>query len=334
MGIILTIFSAIVYAIAIAAYFFINARFAPKIDSSLERKRDHNAGFAIAIVITLAFAWLVPSHGNNDFEAVVIKIATTLSLPLLLGSLLLAISHSVIGTFAYRLGRIASGVLDSVLWMPFAGMALLFSSGFILAGYNRVANFPMYFKLCSGAEVRILEKVESAKSLSLMPDSFVQTNQIHENGVRRTVSTGEMLMYHFPLLDFVERTSSTRETGPTGKLERITPTGDRLHNIDDRSGKTMKLSFNPIDRFTAEYQIRPSTLPVPEGEERGIGGERIEVVRASDGKLIAFAQYYWDDKGFRSCPNETTKGHYFVQWFIADALNLTNVSGLASVLPR
>jgi hypothetical protein len=126
MGIVLAVFYAIAYAIAIAVSLFIKAKFAPEIDSSLERRRDHNAGFAIAIVTTLAIAWFVPSHGNADVEAVVTKLEVTLLLPLLLGSLLLAISHSLIDNLAYRLGRIASGVLHSVL-----------------AGYNWVANFPM-----------------------------------------------------------------------------------------------------------------------------------------------------------------------------------------------
>jgi hypothetical protein len=134
-------------------------------------------------------------------------------------------------------------------------------------------------------------------------------------------------------LDYLERPSLKEVSGIAEPLEVLTASGDRLRNMSDNSGKTMKLSYAPANRFTAEYQVRSSTLSIPGGQEHGIGGARIEVVRASDNRLIAFAQYYWDNKAFRSCPKETN-GKYFIQWFIADALNLKAEAGQVSVLPR
>jgi hypothetical protein len=83
----------------------------------------------------------------------------------------------------------------------------------------------------------------------------------------------------------------------------------------------MPFAETPIDTLSADYQVISTKLEVPASLAGRTYGQRIEVIRRSDGKLISQAQYYWDTGKWWECPAGISDG-WFVQNFVAKSLGL------------
>lgn len=84
--------------------------------------------------------------------------------------------------------------------------------------------------------------------------------------------------------------------------------------------------YEPVEELTAEYEVRPTRLTLDQGAELGLGGARIEIRRRLDNHLVAYAQYYWNNREFRACPQESHSG-MFIYHFVAGALGVKNPEG-------
>ncbi|MGH8620519.1 MAG: hypothetical protein ACREUB_00460 [Burkholderiales bacterium] len=173
-------------------------------------------------------------------------------------------------------------------------------------------------RLCEKAEVKVIERVNGAKGVALLPDRFSVMRE------EKQAETGPWagFLLNQSVLEFIER-PATKESGLAGtaKYERMTTAGERvLSGLKKRT----RYAFEPTDVLTAEFEVRAVPLTVERGAEVGIGGSRVEIRRRSDGRMIAYAQYYWNNREFKACPPETHNG-LFIYHFIAGALNVKNL---------
>jgi hypothetical protein len=120
-------------------------------------------------------------------------------------------------------------------------------------------------------------------------------------------------------LEFIE----TKARDPNGD--------DRLVRVSyEKSGASQEArvphrdrSFveRPIEALSAEYQVVAKRLDVPESLAKRTHGQRIDVNRVSDGKTIAYAEYYWDNNKWWECPDGISKGD-FIADFLSRSLGL------------
>lgn len=176
-----------------------------------------------------------------------------------------------------------------------------------------------FTRLCNRAEVKVLERVQGAKSIALLPDLF---SSMAEGQQTETRPWGGFLLNQSSL-EFVER-PSTKETGIEGqaKYERISTVGARiLRSMPNTISARTQYVYEPVNELTAEYEVRPIPQNLNQGGELGLGGARIEIRRKLDNHLVAYAQYYWNNKEFRACPQDA-HGGMFIYQFVAGALNI------------
>ena len=180
-----------------------------------------------------------------------------------------------------------------------------------------------FARLCSSAEIKVLEPVQQAKSIALLPDSFP-----YMAAGRQAVTEPWMeFLLNQGLLEFLER-PATKESGIEGKAkyERVSTVGERILRSKPGSTAVTQYVFEPVEEITAEYEIRPVRVIIEHGVELGMGGARIEIRRRLDNHLVAYAQYYWNNTEFRACPQESHNG-MFIYHFVAGALNFKNPEG-------
>lgn len=179
-----------------------------------------------------------------------------------------------------------------------------------------------FSRLCKNAEIKIYETVNPAKSVVLTEDRFTHMPP------RRQAETlpHALFLLNQSFLEFIERPAS-KESGIADKAqyERIATVGERILRSQPGSSAQTTFSYEPTDTITAEYEVRPIRLTIEKGADVGLGGARIEIRRRADDKLIAHAQYYWNNTEFRACPEESHRG-LFIYHFIANALNVRNPS--------
>jgi hypothetical protein len=180
-----------------------------------------------------------------------------------------------------------------------------------------------FSRLCSAAEIKVLEPVQGAKSIALLPDSFSSM------AWRQQAVTGPWTAFllNQSLLEFLER-PATKESGIKGKAkyERVSTVGDRILRSEPGSNTVTQYLYEPSEELTAEYEVRPTRLTLENGAELGLGGARIEIRRRLDNHLIAYAQYYWNNAEYRACPQESHSG-MFIYHFVAGALGVKNPNG-------
>lgn len=271
-------------------------------------------GFLGAVVLTLLATWAVPADNNFGWHELFAQIAVVVLGPLVIGATLL-----ILGLIA-RNARpmfmsIATGAFVASIVTPIVVPVAFWH-------YQSYQDRSAYDPLCKNAFIEIVERVSPARSVVFLPDSFVSPAE-REQSYRN--SWAEFVLNQ-SLLEYVER-PATEKSGPGGKaqFERVSTSGKRILSSHNSSERTTFI-YEPVDSITAEYVVHAESLLVEHSKTFGLGGERIEIYRRADNKLVARAQYYWSNKLFRSCPEET-RGGLFVYHFIAEALNVKNPEG-------
>lgn len=173
-------------------------------------------------------------------------------------------------------------------------------------------------RLCKGAEIRVYETVKPPKGIAVLPDSFSYMPPRQQAETRPLT----VFLLNQSSLEFIER-PATKATGNAAKYERMTTTGERVLRSQPGSNARTQYSYESTDVLAAEYVVRPTRLNLERGADLGLGGARIEIRRRSDDKLVALAQYYWNNTEFKACPDESHQG-LFVYNFVADALSVRN----------
>lgn len=180
-----------------------------------------------------------------------------------------------------------------------------------------------FSRLCNSAEIKVLEPVQGAKSVALLPDSF--SSMAWKQKAETRPWTAFLLNQSY--LEFLER-PATRESGIEGKAkyERVSTIGERILRSKPGSTAVTQYVYEPVEELTAEYEVRPARLTLEQGAELGLGGARIEIRRRLDNHLVAYAQYYWNNTESRACPQESHSG-MFIYHFVAGALGVKNPEG-------
>ena len=239
--------------------------------------------------------------------------------PLVLGGALL-ILRSVTQVARPLFASVAAGALLASIPTPFI-VPLAFWY------YQDFQYRSAYDPLCKDAFVKTIESVNQAKSAAFLPDSFVAPPE----STQSEIGGWSIFLLNQSLLEYIER-PATEESGLKGKaqFERVRTEGKRILSGNNPNERT-KYVYEPIDKITAEYVVRPESLVVGHNHDFGLGGARIAIYRREDNKLISRTQYYWSNKLFQSCPVET-RGGLFVYHFIAESLNVKNPEGPQRVL--
>lgn len=259
-------------------------------------------GFVIATLTTWLLIWLVPVKGNTDFEALYIQLGLTLVVPAALASFVFSKSE----TRKY----LAVGALLSTTAMPWVTLFAAFN-------YYNVINFPAYWYSCTNAEIVFIKDVKPANSVFLHKDVFTRASKGSQSETRPI----GLFLLNQSKLKYIERPMQQDDKKLKPIYEKISIKGDRVFR--SKSGENTKFSTEKVEMVTSEYEVIPTRLDFPNERKNGIGGSRIEIYSRKDDELIAYAQYYWDNKTFKSCPSEAHQG-LFVYKFIATALNIFN----------
>jgi hypothetical protein len=290
----------LVSAIAIALS-RISIRAVAQQNTILARKALAYAGGALcAILITTTYAWWYSIRATNEWAPVIGSLAISLLGPPLVGVVLWFVVGRIRPGF---LAYVPAGAFHATLAMPVVG-------ALFIAFYDDVVYGPKFKQLCSAAQVSVLEKIEPPKSIVLAPDAFFTSNA---KGHGRQ-SLGDALICNYKL-EFVE----TQVVNPQGAIirQRLTPIS-ATPNCSERG----QISRTPIETITAEYEVVPARLVIADDFSKRMHGQRIEIHRASDMKMIAYAQYYWDSGKFWECPVGVGQPRYITD-FIVDALRIS-----------
>ncbi|MCB1958447.1 MAG: hypothetical protein KDG55_22455, partial [Rhodocyclaceae bacterium] len=258
-------------------------------------------GAATSIALGLVWIWaiymLAGTRGVGSWDDFFEQLAVTLLAPFAFGLATLGISHVRKRRSKVRLRHAAAGALYSVIFLPW--IALHVSSN-----YRAVVNGPVFERVCQNARIEILEKVAGTKSIALVPAAIPVVSEHRQMQLERPSS----FFLNQYLLDYIEKYQA--ENGGS-ILVRETISGGRKPKVNHQSAEKIEFIEKPIDTITAEYTVTSRLLELENEEEYGIGGARIEIRRTAGNQLIAFAQYYWDNRTFNACPE---KAHSF--WFV------------------
>lgn len=259
-------------------------------------------GGLTALVLTSLYAWWYSIHSTNEWAPVIGSLAISLVGPSTIGSIMLVIWMAFCRRRPSSFNYAVSGAWQSTVVMPVFGMV-------ILAFYDDVVHKPTFNRLCEEARISHFIPVPPAKNFAQL-GAFVTSNR---TGSAYQSATYLLLLPGTPL-EYVE--NEVHENG-RDQLVRLTNT----KAASDPSRHSKPFAETPIETLSADYQVVSTKLEVPASLAGRTYGQKIEVTRRSDGKLISQAQYYWDTGKWWECPAGVSDGHFF-QRFVAESLNL------------
>jgi hypothetical protein len=170
-----------------------------------------------------------------------------------------------------------SGALQATIVMPFVGV-------FVIIFYDDVVHKPTFDRLCEKAKTVVLENVQPAKSVAFIPESFITSNR---DGNAYQSARGLLLAKNTPL-QFVE--AQVHDWSGKDHLLRVTLGGKSTNPQPFSPHQLGPYVENPIESSVAEYRIVPASAEVPESLSERTYGQKIEIYRTSDGKLISYTE--------------------------------------------
>jgi len=308
MGLILGFIFILTYALALVVAAFIGIKRDEKPKSSFIYSI---LGFGFVTLIVLFYAFFIPIPDFYTWNGSIIRGIVVIISPLALAILAFSLSGNISSNKFKILNSVGMGALYATISMPWVTF-------YIGKYYDEIANYWSFRTVCQNAEIRYLVDVPPAKSVLIMPDLFVETNRGWQSR-RYNIAT---LLLNNSVLEFVERTPIKGSVFlGVSKYEKITVNGERIVNPPSGADKHTEFIHRGINKSSAEYMVTPKIFELPEMNEKGIEGTRIEIRRKSDDELVAFAQYYWDDKTSKNCP-KYTRDNLFARKFIQTALDI------------
>lgn len=262
------------------------------------------AGGLTALVLTSFYAWWYSIHSTSEWDPVIGSLAISLVGPATIGSIMLMIWLAFCRSRPSSFGYAVSGAWQSTVVMPVFGMV-------IFAFYDDVVHKPTFNTLCDEAGANHSIVVPPAKSFAQL-GAYVTSNR---TGSAYQSATFLLLLPGTPL-EYVE--SEVHDWNGKDRLVRLTNTKAPT----DPSRHSKPFAETPIEALNADYLVVSTKLEVPASLVGRTYGQKIEVTRRSDGKLISQAQYYWDTDKWWECPAGISDGRFFGN-FVAESLNLT-----------
>lgn len=310
MGLILGFIFIVAYAIAIVIATLIGINRDKKPRSGFKYLV---LGFVFVTIVTLFFAFFVPLSGLYIWNASILRGIVIIFAPVVIAILVFVFSGNESSNKYKILNTLGMGALYATITMPWITL-------YIGVHYHDIANYWSFREVCKNAQIQYLVDVPPAKSVLIKTDIFFETR----GGNASNKYNLAKLLLNNSTLDFVERTPiKIGDFLGVSRFERITVKGERVLNPKIGDSKRTEFVYRGVNESLAEYVVISKIFELPELHEKGIGGTRIEIRRKLDDELIAFAQYYWDDKTFKNCP-ENTRDNLFARNFIETALDIAH----------
>ena len=259
-------------------------------------------GISLGLIFTLISVWLFTFIEFREYEGVFILTAVTVFAPIILA---IIIRSFIAPTPSIRIRSLLSGILFSTVFSPWATL----SAGI---AYEKNISYLLFPSVCKNAEIEILEDVTGVKNVVFLEDSFAIYNE--HKGIKFKSQAKYLLSKS--MLEYIEIPNKSGRS-----FEQIRFKGKRSPMIMYDSGNYEDLEILLIDSPTSDYEVTSERLRLSNAHRWKIYGSRIEIRRVVDGKLIAYAQYYWDKSKNKMCPNEAMD-NVFVYKFIAKSLRV------------
>lgn len=263
-------------------------------------------GFALSLIVTWIVFYNSPKPGFEDVHEIFVRVGITIFTPLVIVVIFSILFWKNNGFKYFSVGALLSGLV--MPWLIF------FLAAF---NFNVITNFPLFWYACRGTETVIHENVSPADSVYVPSDLSDHQKRPNE---RKTESFSKYLLNQ-SLLEFVEYpVVNSGENGDFG-ITKLSTQGARRLSYRSKTKKRTSYITQLRQGVSSEYAISAIRLDYPDVVKTGIEGSRVEILRRSDAKVIAYTQFYRDRKAFRSCPSKVNLFD-----FVVTALNVVNVS--------
>jgi len=265
------------------------------------------AGATASLSLTVAYAWWHSIHATSEWGPIFGSLAISLAGPPVIGLILHLAWLIICQKSSSAFNFIVAGAWHSTIAMPVVG-------ALVIAFYDDIVHKPIFDQLCAKSQVVILEKIDPAKSVAFIPEAFSTTNRTggaHQNARILLLGPNTPLQYiDARVLEWDGRVHFVRVTRAQQS--------DKTHKS---GGRDSTFNVSDIEAPNAEYEVIPSSVEIPKSLSKRTYGQRVEILRVSDRKLIARAEYYWDTGKWWECP-AGINGHSFIPDFIATSLNI------------
>lgn len=265
------------------------------------------AGALTTLLCTTVYAWWYSIHATNEWEPIIGSLAISLVGPPAAGLILHLVWQIICQRKSSAFNFIVAGAWHSTIAMPVVG-------ALVITFFDDVVHKPTFDQLCTKSQVAVFEKIEPAKSVAFIPEAFSTTNRTggaYQNARILLFAPNTSLQYiDARVLEWDGRVHFVRVT--------LAPQSDRTLESGNQN-KTFNVS--DIEAPDVEYEVVPSSVEVPESLSKRTHGQKVEIFRVSDNKLIARAEYYWDTGKWWECPAGIDSSR-FIADFIATSLNI------------
>lgn len=270
-------------------------------------------GAVTALLLSTAYAWWF-SKTDSGLDAIVGAIAISLLGPPIIGLITFAFTRIFFGYKHPSFFWVASGALVSTLIMPLLGI-LIYRT--LDSMYSSFLFRPMFINLCAPAKVEIFEIVDPPKGLAVIPLRIKPRRHAQSDPV-------SLLLPEKTPLQFVEKVDTASNGGE--KYIRVSRKINLNNQIRNRRYEKL-FSSVPVTFLSAEYNVKFLEIETSKmlGYIGETNGQRIEIERVSDGKIIAVAEGYWNYQQHSECPNGFADSK-FVTNFVSNALNIPNLT--------
>lgn len=281
-------------------------------------------GFILSTIIALLLIKVIPSEKGayGEYSPVFYTTFLTLVVPAIVAILFTMVSWF----FKNKLSRVfecfSIAAIGLTLFMPWITIV----AGLI---YEDVQSNIAYSKACLNAEVKYLFETEPAKNIYLKTDNYWQFVKNRSSSSSRV---SEKILLNHSFFKMIESSKNIYEKDRNKdylEFTQLNTLGEKDVSSEHDFNETVKFKESKYRVSTAEYILSSSESHRASARKKGVNGQRLEIHRTSDEKLIAYAQYYWNStkSGHKMCPEEA-KNDSFPYRFITKALNVVNAESV------
>jgi hypothetical protein len=265
------------------------------------------AGATVSLLLTVAYAWWYSTHATSEWGPIFGSLAISLAGPPVIGLILHLAWLIICRKSSSAFNFIVAGAWHSTIAMPVVG-------ALVIVFYDDVVHKRTFDQLCAKSQVVIFEKIDPAKSVAFIPDTFFTTNR---NG-RANQEARTLLLGPNTPLQYID--ARVLEWDGRVRFVRVTR-AQQSDNTFKSGGRDRAFNVIDIEAPNVEYEVIPSSAEVPKSLAKRTYGQKVEIFRVSDKKLIARAEYYWDTGKWWECP-AGIDSNSFIRDFIATSLNI------------
>lgn len=276
------------------------------------KKTARFIGITVSTLLTASAAWWCSKINSPGLGMIVIPIVISLFTPSVIGLFTVFIAFILRKTglkekssfFFY----IAANAFISTGAMPiFCIIIYLLLDGL----YN--FSFPLMFKsICANAKVEIIESTEPPKGFAIIPE-WGRSRRYQESNLDR------LLLSEKTALEFIEKADNSSKDN-----EKITKVIKKQVNKKEGEIEYSDLFLTiPESSLNSQYYVQFSEIEVSQlfKIEGFTEGQKIQIKRTSDNKIIASAEGCWNYQQRKECPKDFGKEDFVIK-FVAKTFNL------------